>query len=302
MLLKIEAFLFHSYFTISVIMIVICFLKNWLIKKVKIDIIPKTNEELISVTYGCIRFFDSYRFLSSGLYSLVKTLVDNSHKTMKNLKEEIVDNDEILNNINKIVEEDKTIEDLKKDYPNEIKSLEEAILDYVGENDLKILKTGFPDKWKFLNKKLVYLSEFFNCIEDYQKPIDTLKKEDLFNKLKIKCPGDEEIQRTVVIFNKFNIDNGGELTEINSKSDVLLFTCVFENFIKESFNEFENNPLYCVSLPGYTWQCGLKYTNINLQTLQDNNMVLLLENNMRGGISSVMRDRYVISDENKKLL
>ena len=31
-------------------------------------------------------------------------------------------------------------------------------------------------------------------------------------------------------------------------------------------------------------------------------MILLLENNIRGGISSVMGDRYVKSDENKKKL
>ena len=105
---------------------------------VNFDIIPNTNEEYISVTYGCIRFIDSYRFLSSGLDSLVKTLVDNSHKTLKTLKEEIVDNDEILNIVNKIVEEDKTIKDLKKDHSNEIKNLEEALLGYMGENDLKI--------------------------------------------------------------------------------------------------------------------------------------------------------------------
>ena len=64
--------------------------------KVKFKIIPKTNEEYISVTYGCIRFIDSYRFLSSSLDSLVKTLVDKSNKTLKNLRE-VVDNDEILN-------------------------------------------------------------------------------------------------------------------------------------------------------------------------------------------------------------
>ena len=39
--------------------------------KVELDIFPKTNEEYISVTYGCIRFIDSYRFLLSGLDSLV---------------------------------------------------------------------------------------------------------------------------------------------------------------------------------------------------------------------------------------
>ena len=31
------------------------------------DIIPKTNEECLSVTYGCIRFIDSYRFLAMSL-------------------------------------------------------------------------------------------------------------------------------------------------------------------------------------------------------------------------------------------
>ena len=35
--------------------------------KVKFDFIPKTNEEYISVTYGCIRFLDSYRILSLSL-------------------------------------------------------------------------------------------------------------------------------------------------------------------------------------------------------------------------------------------
>ena len=269
--------------------------------KVKFEIIPKTNEDYISVTYGCIRFIDSYRFLSSGLDSLVKTLVDNSHETLKNLKEEIVDNDEILNIIDEIIE-DRTIEDLKKDHPEEIKNLEEALLDYMGENDLKILKTGFPHKCKHLTKKLAYQYEYFNSIGDYQKPVDHLKKEAFFSKLKIKCPDDEEIERTKEIIENFNIKNGEELTEIYLKSDVLLLTCVFEKFIKVSVGEFGINPLYCVRLPGYTWQCGLEYTGINLQTLRDKDMILLLENNIRGDISSVMGDRYVQSDENKKIL
>ena len=81
-----------------------------------------------------------------------------------------------------------------------------------------------------------------------------------------------------------------------------MLTCVFEKFIKVSIKKFAINPLYCVSLPGYTWQCGLKYTRINLQTLQDKDMILLIGNNIRGGISSVMGDRYTKSDENKKIL
>ena len=168
----------------------------------------------------------------------------------------------------------------------------------MGENDPKILKTGFPDEWKYLTKKLTYPYEYFKSIDDYQKPVDNLKREH-FSKLKNDYPDDEEIQRKMDIIKKFSIKNGEELTQIYLKSDVLLLACVFEKFIKVSVNEYDNNPLYCVSSPGYTWQCGSKYTGINSKTLQYNDMILLLENNIRGGISSVMGDRYVKSDKKR---
>ena len=270
--------------------------------KVKFDIIPKTNEEYISVTYGCTRFIDSSRFQSSSLCALVKTVVDNSHKKLKDFKEENADNDEILKIVDEIVEEDKTIKDLKKDYPDKVRNLDEALLDFLGESNLKILQTGFPDKWKHLNKKLAYPYEYFKSIDDYQKTVENLEKEHFFSKLKNNCPGDEETERTMDFFKRFNIKNGEELKQLYLKNDVLLLACVFENFLKRSVNEIGINPLYCVSLPGYTWQCGLKYTGINLQTLQDKHMILLIENNIRGGVSNVMGDRDVTSDENKKKL
>ena len=231
-------FIFHSFSNYDCHM----FFKKLVDRKndeVKFDIIPKTNEEYISVTYACIRFIDSYRFLSSSLDSLVKTLVDNSHKTLKDLKEQIVYNNEMLNfviEIKLLVKEDKfkivSIKDLKKDYPDKINDLEETLLNYMGENDLKILNTGFPDKWKFLTKKLAYPYEYFNSIDDYQEPVDNLKKQHFFSKLKNAYPDDEEIQRTKDINKKLNIKNGEELSQIYLKSDVLLLTCVFEKFIK----------------------------------------------------------------------
>ena len=78
-----------------------------------------------------------------------------------------------------------------------------------------------------------------------------------------KCPDNEKIQRTMDLIWKFNIKIGEELTQIYLKSDVLLLACVFEKIINVSVNEFGINPLYCVVLPGYTWQCGSKYTGIS---------------------------------------
>ena len=95
---------------------------------------------------------------------------------------------------------------------------------------------------------------------------------------------------------------GKELTKLYLKSDVILLADVFEKFVKLSTKEYGINPLYWVSLPGYTYQCALKITDIKLQTLQDKDLILLIEINIRGGINSVMSDRYVKSDENKKIL
>ena len=80
-------------------------LKN---EKVEFKTIPKTNEEYIVVKYGCIRFIDSYRFLSSSLDKLVQNL---------------------------------------------------------DEDDSKILKKEFPDKWHYSNEKLAYPYENFNKID-----------------------------------------------------------------------------------------------------------------------------------------
>ena len=212
--------------------------------KVKFKIIPKTNKEYISVKYGCIRFIDSYRFLSESL--------------------------------------DKLVKNLDEDY-------------------FEILKKEFPDKWQYLNKKLAYPYEYFNSINFYKKPVNDLKKEDFFSKLKNNYPDDDEIERTKEIIKLFNIKDGEELTKLYCKSDVILLADVFEKFVNVSTEEYKINPLYCVSLPGYTYQCALKYTNIKLQTLQDKDLILLIENNKRGGISSVMGNRYVKSDGDNKI-
>ena len=47
-----------------------------------------------------------------------------------------------------------------------------------------------------------------------------------------------------------------------------------KNLQKVSTIEYGINILYCVSICSYTYQCGLKYTGSNLQTLQDKAMTL----------------------------
>ena len=100
----------------------------------------------------------------------------------------------------------------------------------------------------------------------------------------------------------YNITTAQELTELYLKMDVLQLTDVFENFVESSTREYKINPLYSYSLPGYTWKAGLKLTNIKLDYVKCKELLLLLENNIRGGISSVMGPRFIESNENTKLL
>ena len=73
------------------------FFKKLIDKKpdyINLNVIPKTNEEYFSVTYGFIRFLDSYQFLPSGLDSLVKTLNEDDFNI---LEREFPNNWQLLN-------------------------------------------------------------------------------------------------------------------------------------------------------------------------------------------------------------
>ena len=203
-------------------------------------IIPKSLENYVSVQVGCLRFLDSYRFLSSSLDKLVKSL-DN--------------------------------------FP--IMKLE-----------------GMSDD--FFKKKLAYPYEYLK-IDNFQEPLN-LTKEDYWSTLTQSYPSDDDIKRTQELIEKYKIKNGRELTMLYLKMDVLQLTDVFENFVESSTREYKINPLYSYSLPGYTWKAGLKLTNIKLDFIKCKELLLLSENNIRGGISSVMGDRHVQSDENKQIL
>ena len=155
-------------------------------------------------------------------------------------------------------------------------------------DDFKILKKEFPDKWNIRNQKLGYPYKKFNSNDVYQELVDGLKKEDFFSKIKNKGPDDIEIERTKQTIKIFNIKNGEELTRLYMKTDIILLAGVFEKFIKVSTKEFGGNSLQCVSICSYTLPCWLKYTEFKLESLQDKDMILLIENKIRGGISYKM--------------
>ena len=149
-------------------------------------------------------------------------------------------------------------------------------------------------------KKLAYPYEKFN-LNNLHEPLN-LTKEDYWSTLNQSYPCEDDIKRTQQLIDTYNITTAQELTMLYLKMDVLQLTDVFENFVETSTLMYGINPLYSYSLPGYTWKAGLKLTKIKLDFIKDKQLLLLLENNIRGGISSVMGPRFIESNENTKLL
>ena len=171
---------------------------------------------------------------------------------------------------------------------------------------LSLTLTSFPSLDKngmeddLFKRKVAYPYEKGNNIESYYKPLK-LGREDYFSTLKQSYPDFEEIMRTQAIIAKNRIINLKELTMLYKKNDVLLLTDIFQNYIDTYKKAYGINPLYSCTTPSLTWKAGLKMTRVKLDYITDDKVRLLLENNMRGGPSACMGNRYVKRGERKIL-
>ena len=72
---------------------------------------------------------------------------------------------------------------------------------------------------------------------------------------------------------------------------MLLLADVFENFRNACMKNYELDPAHFVSLPGLAWQACLKKTNVELELITDYDMLLMIEDGIRGGICHAIQ-RY----------
>ena len=86
------------------------------------------------------------------------------------------------------------------------------------------------------------------------------------------------------VFKRFKLKNLGEYHDIYVQSDTLLLADVFENFRITCLKVYELDPAHFLSLPGLAWQACLKKTSIELELLTDYDMLLMVEERIRGGI------------------
>ena len=86
------------------------------------------------------------------------------------------------------------------------------------------------------------------------------------------------------VFEEFNLKNLSEYHDLYVQSDTLLLADVFENFRNKCIEIFEVDPAHVLSAPGLAWQTCLKKTEVKLELLTDNDMLMIIEKEIRGGI------------------
>ena len=109
------------------------------------------------------------------------------------------------------------------------------------------------------------------------------------------------------VFKRFKLKNQGEYRDLYVQSDTLLLADVFENFRKTCLKVYELDLAHFLSLPQLAWQACLKKTKTKLELLIDCDMLLILEEGIRGGICHAIHryakanNKYMKDyDENKE--
>ena len=132
-------------------------------------------------------------------------------------------------------------------------------------------------------RKGVYPYEYANTWERFSE-ISFPSKKDFYNNLNMEDISDIDYRHANNVFKVFKLENLGDYYDLYVQSDTLLLADVFNNFRDMYLKEYELDPAHFLSLPGLAWQACLKKTNIELELLTDYDMLLMVEEGIRGGI------------------
>ena len=139
------------------------------------------------------------------------------------------------------------------------------------------------NKFILLLRKGVYPYEYMDNWERFSE-ISLPSKEDFYSNLNMEDISHIDYRHANNVFKVFKLENSGDYHDLYVQSDTLLLADVFNNFRDMCLKEYELDPAHFLSLPGLAWQACLKKTNVELELLTDYDMLLMVEEGIRGGI------------------
>ena len=237
-----------------------------------VPIKKKTENKNIEITYK-IKFIDSYRFMSMPLSKLIDNLSEGIHN-------------------NKCVDCESCLDYIKTKNEKLILKCFNCEQYYQKKFNKELIKR-FASTYEFCNKdlnKFILLLRKgvypYHYIDNWERFNETSlpNKESFYSNLNMENIEDIDYRHGNNVFKIFKLKNLGEYHDLYVQSDTLLLADVFENFRNKCLEVYELDPAHFLSLPGLAWQVCLKKTNVKLELLTDYDMLLMVEEGIRGGI------------------
>ena len=109
-------------------------------------------------------------------------------------------------------------------------------------------------------------------------------KETFYSELNGEGVSDADHAHVKKVWGVFEIENWSDYHHLYYQSDTLLLADIFESFRNMCLKEYELDPAHFLTAAGSAWNAYLKKTKVELELLTGNNMLLMVENGIRGGI------------------
>jgi hypothetical protein len=170
------------------------------------------------------------------------------------------------------------------------------------DEEFKITRNYYPDvdNFQLLRMKGAVPYSFYSSFDSFN--VTTLTYEMFYNDQKDALEPEETYLKASEIWDHFKCRDHREFINLYLKSDVMLLADCFEKVRDFIMKNYMLGPCHCYSVPGLTWQAGLKFTGTKLDLLDNIDDILFFEKAIRGGISGVMGSRYAKADDEYKLL
>ena len=159
------------------------------------------------------------------------------------------------------------------------------------KDGFKIVDNKYPpEQAKLIKQKGFYPYEYMDSVEKFKDDKPPPKK--AFNsKLTGRGISNKNYNHVLNVWSSFNMKTMKDYHELYNESDVLLLADVFENFRDICLKIYGLDPVHYYTAPGLAWDACLKMTGVKLELLHDENMLLMFEKGIRGGIS-IISNRY----------
>ena len=172
------------------------------------------------------------------------------------------------------------------------------------KNDFKITKNIFsnltennPELNNLLFQKSVFPYEYIDSFERLdEKQLPPIDK--FYSSLNDETISSEKYEFAKKVWSSFNFNTLKEYQEFYCLLDTSLLADIFQTFRQKIYQIYELDCCHFYSIPGLSWAAAMKYTNAQLELIQDVDIYQFVETGIRGGICGVMQRKAKANNTN----